>query len=488
MLHNPLLSRHITTDQSGATGVSPVPRQSLGQDTRGTHDFELYAVVVLTIAACLTTVVSAGSPKPVSPEADGVALRGSSDSITLEVTAGESDRMNTPVVFALPKQLAQCEHFSMTRADDGVSVAVQRLDETPAKIAWLIRDRIRAGQSRQYLLTPRDVAPKADPCVICKDDGRRLSLRVGGQPVLSYNHAVQAPPEGLDTCYQRSGYIHPLFSPSGRQVTDDFPPDHAHQHAIFFAWVNTTFQGRSVDFWNQKKAAGKVEHVGIGKTVSGPVFAEFNVELRHSDLTAPDVAVAVLEETWTVRAYNLTDFFLVDIESRQRCASADPLTINEFHYGAMAIRGNRQWYDAEMEAAIGKLFKSKASAELLAEVAVKRDYLTSEGETWVDGNGKRARWVEMHGQIDGKPAGVAILGHPANFRAPQPVRLHPQKPYFCFAPMVLGSFQIEPGTTYTSRYRCYVHDGQVDASATERVWYDYATPPGVEIVSRNEDL
>jgi hypothetical protein len=115
----------------------------------------------------------------------------------------------------------------------------------------------------------------------------------------------------------------------------------------------------------------------------------------------------------------------------------------------------------------------------LAKVARNYDYLTSEGKTWLDGNATRARWAEIHGAIDGRPSGAAVLGHPRNFRAPQPVRLHPSKPYFCFAPMILGEFAIQPGKPYDSCYRYYVHTGEPDRSVNERIWNDYADPPQV---------
>ena len=34
------------------------------------------------------------------------------------------------------------------------------------------------------------------------------------------------------------------------------PPDHMHQHGIFFANVSTEFEGKSVDFWNSYKHEG----------------------------------------------------------------------------------------------------------------------------------------------------------------------------------------------------------------------------------------
>ena len=89
---------------------------------------------------------------------------------------------------------------------------------------------------------------------------------------------------------------------------------------------------------------------------------------------------------------------------------------------------------------------------------------------------------QFSGQVDGKSAGVAILDSPSNFRFPQPVRLHPNKPYFCFSPMVDDEFAITRGHPYVSRYRLYIHDGPPDPEAIERVWHDYAEPPRVRIV------
>ena len=75
-----------------------------------------------------------------------------------------------------------------------------------------------------------------------------------------------------------------------------------------------------------------------------------------------------------------------------------------------------------------------------------------------------------------------MMGHPDNFRFPQSVRLHPKKPYFCFAPMVEGQFAIEPGKEYVSRYRYSIHTGHPDARAANRLWHDYAQPPRVRVV------
>jgi hypothetical protein len=381
------------------------------------------------------------------------------EALVVEVDAGGQDRQGTPVFFELPERLRTHHDFHLTRLDNQTAVEVQRLPGEEATVVWLIRDVLRTGQTRRYRLAVSQGLGSHLPEVVGYNDGKHLLVTVANRPVLQYNLAVLPAPEGLEDHFKRSGHIHPLFDPAGRAVTDDFPPDHAHQHGIFFAWVNTQFEGRPVDFWNQAGETGRVGHVELLEAVDGNVFAQFTAALRHDDLTAPDGPKPALDETWSVRVYNLSGNFLVDIESRQRTAGESPLEINEFHYGGMAFRGSRHWFEDEPS-----------------------DFLTSEGKTRLDGNHTRPRWVEAHGLIDGRPSGVTAMCHPDNFRFPQPVRLHPTKPYFCFSPMVEGRFAIERGQEYVSRYRYSIHTGLPDAPAADRLWHDYAQPPRVRVV------
>lgn len=378
--------------------------------------------------------------------------------ITIELDAGQVDRCGVPVFFELPKGLQGCEALELVRLDNNRPVPVQ-IDEASSPVAvWMIGDRLAAGQRRRYRLAPSDPAAKTVPGVTVIDNGSRLDAKVGDRTVLAYNHAVVACPDREQAWFDRSGFIHPLYSPAGRVLTDGMPPDHYHQHGIMFPWTNTTFEGRKVDFWNSKALQGKVEHVKVAGTDSGPVFGSFIVELAHVDLTAPDGAKRALDERWLVRVYNRSDGFLFDLVSTQTCASASPLSINEYHYGAMAFRGAREWFDLE-----------------------SGDFLTSEGKSRADGNHSRPRWVDAFGEVDGRTAGVTVFSNPENYRFPQPVRLHPKKPYFCFSPMVLGQFEIAPGEPYVSSYRYWTHDGPLDRSTAEQIWQALAYPPRVRI-------
>jgi len=354
----------------------------------------------------------------------------------------------------------------LVRLDRGNTVPIQRVGDSNIAV-WLLDEPLPVGERRRYRIQEiaSDAATRAE--VTCVDNGRELLLAIDEQTAVVYNHAVVEPPDSMDTAYRRSGHIHPLRTPSGRVVTDDFAPDHAHQHGVFFAWVNTTFDGRSVDFWNQHKKTGNVEHIAIESTQQGPVFAQFQTRLRHVALADDDASQPVLTETWTVRLYRGDDYFLVDLASRQRCVDK-PLTINEYHYGGMGVRGHRQWH------------ASRRRGEVAGEPSFR--FTTSEGKHRIEGNHTRPRWVSMSGPVDDGFATLTVMGHPKNFRYPQPVRLHPTMPYFCFAPMVVGAFEITKDNDYVSRYRYLIRDGRLDETLNGRLWHDYAEPPTVRIV------
>ena len=152
---------------------------------------------------------------------------------------------------------------------------------------------------------------------------------------------------------------------------------------------------------------GRVEFVSLDRNWSGPVHGGFIARHRFVDLTAEKPVVA-LNEVWEVKVYNTFDAnrgWIFDLVSTQECATNQPLKLPEYRYGGIGVRGNRAWNG-----------KGKAN------------WLTSEGEVTKD-QGMRGRWCDLSGLIDGTQAGITILSHPENFRAPQPMRVHPTEPF-----------------------------------------------------------
>lgn len=294
----------------------------------------------------------------------------------------------------------------------------------------------------------------------------RLRVEVEGRAAFVYQMDREALPRAdIKPEFKRAGYLHPVYSPSGKIVTDDYPSNHVHHHGIWTPWVQTKFQGRTPDFWNMGKKTGAEDHVALERTWEGAVHGGFAARLQMVDLSAPQPVVA-LNETWKVTSYRVVTAAgtapvnVFDLEVTQTCATSDPLVLPQYHYGGFGIRGADAW-NGPGDAAL---------------------FLTSEGiSDRVAGNNTRGRWCFLGGRLDGEVAGTAVLGHPDNFRAPQPLRLHPNMPYFSYVPQQLGEFAIEPGKPYVARFRFVTADGPPDRARIDAFWNGYARPASVSV-------
>ncbi len=293
--------------------------------------------------------------------------------------------------------------------------------------------------------------------ILCKETDDQIVVTRNDRHVLTYQKTVKVPPD-VDVKYGRSGFVHPISTPSGRMLTDDYPlPHHSHQHGLFFAWRNATFEGKKLNFWEPGDA--KVRHEKTLEIMNEEGMAGFRVELAHVS-----GAQTILKEIWTVKVSSDTGY--IDLKSEQHCATDSALTLERFHYGGMAIRGNRQWFpDAHTKAGKGAL-----KDEFVAPCKM----ITSEGKTQENGNHSRPKWVCMTGPIKAAPVSMTFVPHPTNFRYPQHVRLHPKMPYFCFIPTVEKPFKIEPGKPWVSRYRIVAEDGEPNAGKLDAVQRAFA--------------
>jgi hypothetical protein len=322
----------------------------------------------------------------------------------------------------------------------------------------------QAGTRRTYELLKGGA--RAAGGVSTKQDEKIIQIKKNGTNVLSYNHAIVPPPAGQSELYNRSAFIHPLWSPAGSVLTNIHPSDHYHHLGIWMPWTKTKFEGKEVDFWNLKKGQGTVRFNRFLSATSGPVFGGFQAEHDHVALQTADGEKVVLKEVWDVRVYNVGGpgggYWLWDIVSSQRCVADSPLLLEKYRYGGFGFRATADW-------------KGETAA-----------YLTSTGKTRKDGHATRARWCDTSGVSDGKWKGMTFFSHPGNFRHPEAMRIWPgfdQEVFFNWAPVQTGDFEMKPGQDHVFRYRQFVHEGKVDVERTEQVWNDYAHPPKVEIAT-----
>jgi len=79
-------------------------------------------------------------------------------------------------------------------------------------------------------------------------DSARLELSENGRPVYVYNFGMILK-EGFPEAMRRSTYLHPVWTPGGVLITDDFNPDHAHHRGISWMWPVVVVDGRTYDLW-----------------------------------------------------------------------------------------------------------------------------------------------------------------------------------------------------------------------------------------------
>jgi len=392
---------------------------------------------------------------------------------TITVEAGNYTRIDTPVSVTLEGivQDPAPNRLKLMEIKDSRRVAIPSQIEpgNPAKLWWILNGTTPAGSKRIYELV-EGAPPRVSEVTAIKDD-KVLLIQKGDQKILQYNHAIVPAPKDLGkvpeerrALYDRSGFIHPLWSPSGAVLTDIHPPDHIHHMGIWMAWTHTQFEGKPVDFWNLGDGTGTVRFTKYLSETSGPVYSGFAAEHEHVALKTDEGEKVVLREVWDVRVYNVggsdEGYWLCDFKSTQRCVADSPLYQIQYRYGGFGFRGARQW-------------KGENAS-----------YLTSEGKTRVDGHATRARWCDTSGAIEGKWAGVTHFSHPQNFQHPEPMRIWPEfekEVFFNWAPSQAGDWVMQPGQDHVFRYRLYVHEGNVNVDDVERIWHDYAEPPQVKL-------
>ncbi len=365
-----------------------------------------------------------------------------------------SQDLPTLVQLPIPEGLQKESDLVLQDPNGALQIPIQLIDDNQG--VFLVPPDIEGG-------TPFDLmaANQASSATFsAEESGEEVLLKMDGQPLLSYHLSMDCPGEELPKYYCRNGYIHPLRTPSGVVITDDFPAGHTHQHAFFFAWTRTKFRGDTIDFWNQQGETGTVRHKELISTTSGPVFTGFESSLEHVSLKHG----VILEEQWSVQCSNFGAFNVLDISSNQRNITEDTLFLLNYHYGGLGIRGHRSWNSEEKE-----LFKAPAQ------------FLTSEGKTKIEANHTKPHWTAMYGEIENGVHGLAVFDHPDNKFHPQSIRVHPSMPYFCQAPIAEAGFHIAPGETHTSRYRIVTYDGEPNATKLQQLWDDYASPPAVEV-------
>ncbi len=303
-------------------------------------------------------------------------------------------------------------------------------------------------------------------CLMASAYAQKVSLKetdigidfvIGNQTVLTYQTAVEDVPEGIKKDFAKSGFIHPLKSPSGQVLTRIQPKDHYHHYGIWGPWTRATINGREVDFWNLGDGKGRVDfaHVLSKKQAGGA--AELNVRQNHIDLKAPESERIAIAEDLRIKVKPADkDRYMVDYTSTIETKIPGGILLDDYRYGGgIGFRATEAW--------------GKDNSTIL----------TSEGDTRKTADGTNARWIIVQGETDASSgsSGVLFLSHNTNKAFPEPLRVWPEDQYkgegnvfIEFTPIRHESWELLANKRYTLKYRMIVFDGEMSTEEAEAYW------------------
>ena len=353
--------------------------------------------------------------------------------------------------------------FDITQSDNKVPVPSQLEAGSPGRI-WFMFDH--AQGDRIFTVEQSDLEPTEGSSRLIRYPQSTVMAH-GSRELVAYNHAEMMPPTGVNPAYRRSAFIHPLRSPSGEILTRIQPPDHYHHYGIWNPWTKTIINGREIDFWNLVKEEGTVRFSGYLEQNQGVLYSGIKTHHTHIYFEQDSEHLAI-NEVWDVRLWDLglSDAYLLDLTVSLNTPLANGIVMDAYRYGGgLGFRATERWH--------------RESSTVL----------TSEGKHRADADGEGARWMIVEGVSDFGRSGILFMSHPGNRMHPEPIRVWPEDAnngrgdlMIDISPIRNQSWRLDPGRTYTLKYRMLVFDGNLPFSVAESYWNAFGFLPTIEIL------
>lgn len=264
-----------------------------------------------------------------------------------------------------------------------------------------------------------------------------LALLQGGKPVWQFN---------FGTNHATKPFFHPVALPGGAALTSQSPPDHRWHYGLWFSWKYLN----RLNYWEQDRqgvSAGLTEWRTPRAELRPDHSARLEMDLVYRPHLAQD---PVLTEKRTVvisrpapdgsYAFDWKMVFTAGAAAVKLDRTPPARQGTEMipgGYAGLSIRLTQDLRDAQVEAT--------------AEKGAKKN----------NRHGYAATASDFNGRLGTGEAGVAILDHPANPRAPTRwyAITDPAVPFWYLnaAWLQLEPFELPAGGSFTLRYRVIVH-------------------------------
>ncbi len=310
-----------------------------------------------------------------------------------------------------------------------------------------------------------------------------VDVEVGGKPFTSYFF----PGQGV----LKKAVLFPLISAKGTTITRGYPMaprageriDHPHHVGM---WLNYE-DVNGFDYWNnstniiaslQNHKMGTIVHTSIVKQDAKKGLLEVAADWIDND----GKGQKVLAEKTTYVFSGTADSRTVD-RITTLTAVADQVLFKDVKDGMFAIRVARQ---LEIPSNKPDVFTDAHGVEtkvpVMDNTGVTGDYLSSEGVKGEAVWSTRAKWMNLHGEMDNHAISVTIFDHPANVSYPS---YWHARGYGLFAVNPLGAkvfsngkdernLTLKKGESVTFRYRTLISDRLNSKEELDKIQAEFA--------------
>lgn len=219
--------------------------------------------------------------------------------------------------------------------------------------------------------------------------------------------------------------IGPIHGPDGRAMTRQYPlgeklasekDDHPHHRSLWFNHGSVN----GLDFWMEPKAGA-----------AGPQIVQRTIVVAD-DVAADAKVCLVTTNDW------VNDGKKVCEDERKICFSANAAgRWIDFSVKVTASEGELVLGDTK-EGSFGLRVPGEFDVDAKRGGEIRNSRGQINGDAW----GRAAEWVDYHGTIDGKPAGIVVFDMPDSFR--HPTRWH-VRTYGLFAANPFGNADFPAG-------------------------------------------
>jgi len=274
-----------------------------------------------------------------------------------------------------------------------------------------------------------------------------IEISGNGSPVLFY----QMSPKSQNGKYERSDYVHPLYSLKGNVMTEDFPPDHPFHHGIYSAWHQILINDSTIgDGWVGDNVSWEVEDAkatdhGNAVMIESKVVWRSSIKGQREPIVREESKITVHESDDRMRIIDF-DVDVYPMKDSMKLGGSD----DEKGYGGFCVR-----------------LKLPQDIKFMARGReVEAQTLSIEAGPWMN-------FVGSFDGEDSPPSAVLLLQHPSNPGHPQPWILRKEKSMQNAA--FPGRHPLElTKDGWHFRYRLIVHDGSLDEKSIEEFFEAYS--------------